>query len=312
MSKHYEVIGLGGTFDHFHVGHEHFLRFASQWGRHLHIGVTAQKLTKGKEFAETIQDFETRKRAVQHFCKVNGISAKIFKLENIYGPTVSEESKVKALIVTEATIKGAEKINEARVASELKALPIHVCNLLRDKHGEIISAERIRTGEINRQGENYADIFSQDLKLDDTQREFFTQLQGEIVDEPSDIRGANCVVGDQTLLEFIGHDWPYLCAVYDLHEQRQAVDDERLTMLNPYAEIDNPAGTISKKLAEVLQDPPKLIRVKGEEDLAAVALMLLAPLGTKIYYGQPNEGMVEMLVTEEKKEEFHQVLKSKT
>ena len=38
-----------------------------------------------------------------------------------------------------------------------------------------------------------------------------------------------------------------------------------------------------------------LIRVDGEEDLATVVCMLLAPLGTNIVYGWPGKGM--MLVT---------------
>jgi hypothetical protein len=42
--------------------------------------------------------------------------------------------------------------------------------------------------------------------------------------------------------------------------------------------------------------------VDGEEDLAAVVLQLLLPLGATIYYGQPNEGLVRWQVTEESKE----------
>jgi uncharacterized protein (UPF0218 family) len=37
-------------------------------------------------------------------------------------------------------------------------------------------------------------------------------------------------------------------------------------------------------------------------------LALVAPLGAVIYYGQPNEGIIEMIVTEELKELFYSIL----
>jgi uncharacterized protein (UPF0218 family) len=98
-------------------------------------------------------------------------------------------------------------------------------------------------------------------------------------------------------------------AVYDLKAQRQPTDSSILTNLKPEITIKNPAGSINLKLTQALQTH-KLIFVDGEEDLAAIALMLSLPLGSKIYYGQPNQGLIEMTVTEEKKDQFFKILNS--
>jgi uncharacterized protein (UPF0218 family) len=64
----------------------------------------------------------------------------------------------------------------------------------------------------------------------------------------------------------------------------------------------NPAGTISddlvQKVAEAVATPPALIFVEGEEDLAVIPLVLAAPLGSIVLYGQPGEGVVLRVVDE--------------
>ncbi len=310
MRKLYEIVGLGGTFDRLHIGHKHFINFASQFGQHLHIGITHSKLTQGKPFSSQIESYETRKRAVIKYCKSQQISGSTIELTDSYGPTLDKKSKIKALAVTSDTVSGANKINQARIAMSLLPLPVHVCPLLKNQTGQIISSEKIRAGEINRNGEAYQQIFTKDLILNDQQRHFFSQPQGKIVDQPSSKNSPlTCLVGDHSLEKFIQHHWHYDLAVYDLKEQRQLTTSKILTNLRPDVIIKNPAGLISLKLNQALQTH-QLIQVEGEEDLAAVALMLSLPLGSKIYYGQPNQGLVEMTVTEEKKNQFYQILSS--
>ena len=74
----------------------------------------------------------------------------------------------------------------------------------------------------------------------------------------------------------------------------------------------NPAGIITKELTAALltalQKDIKYVFVDGEEDTATIVLVLILPLGAKIYYGQPGEGMVELAVTEEKKQVFYEQL----
>jgi len=58
----------------------------------------------------------------------------------------------------------------------------------------------------------------------------------------------------------------------------------------------NPPGTITGMLVEALKNavasPPALVVVEGEEDLAVIPLVLVAPEGVWILYGQPCRGVV--------------------
>jgi len=50
------------------------------------------------------------------------------------------------------------------------------------------------------------------------------------------------------------------------------------------------------------------IFVRGEEDLAALPAILLAPEGSVVLYGQPDEGVVFVSITKSKKEEILDLL----
>lgn len=64
--------------------------------------------------------------------------------------------------------------------------------------------------------------------------------------------------------------------------------------------VDNPPGTITDELCETIEKAKGLatgklnvlIVVNGEEDLAVIPCVLMAPENTVILYGQPGEGLV--------------------
>ena len=70
--------------------------------------------------------------------------------------------------------------------------------------------------------------------------------------------------------------------------------------------VKNPAGTLTNELIAALDQaiahPPTTIVVDGEEDLAVIPMVIAAPLGAIVLYGQPNEGVVLRTVTPEAKE----------
>ena len=80
----------------------------------------------------------------------------------------------------------------------------------------------------------------------------------------------------------------------------------------PTLNAANPAGTISAEmvtvLTQALTQQTQHVLIQGEEDLAAVALILLLPLESEVYYGQPGQGIVRMKVTEELKDKTFKVL----
>ncbi|MCS7121263.1 MAG: DUF359 domain-containing protein [Archaeoglobaceae archaeon] len=79
----------------------------------------------------------------------------------------------------------------------------------------------------------------------------------------------------------------------------------------------NPAGFITKELVETLKIAVDLalngkrvcVFVEGEEDLAAIPLIILLPLKSVLIYGQPREGVVAVEITEEKKVQMLEFVK---
>lgn len=67
--------------------------------------------------------------------------------------------------------------------------------------------------------------------------------------------------------------------------------------------VKNPAGCLTKELIHALDNavahPPVTIWVDGEEDLAVIPMVIAAPLGSVVLYGQPHEGVVVRTVTRE-------------
>jgi pantetheine-phosphate adenylyltransferase len=314
MDKQYKAIGLGGTFDHFHVGHQHFLQFAAGLADEVYVGITTKETTTEKILAETIETYEKRENAVENYLASLDVQFQVFPLTDIYGPTL-ENSPVEAIAVTEATIHGGEAINAERNKRHLTELPIHQTNLLRDSSGGYISSTRIRLGEIDRNGKVFSEVFTKDLILSETQRSIFREKQGELVKSPNVTAPLRYVVGDIVLETFLNAGWDFNLGIFDGKNNREEYVSEAFSTEQIKISVDNPASQISSTaiadLKPLLQENAQLIQVNGEEDLLAVALVLLVPLQSTIYYGQQNEGMVEMVVTAELKEKFYSVLANK-
>lgn len=68
----------------------------------------------------------------------------------------------------------------------------------------------------------------------------------------------------------------------------------------------NPAGTLTPELITAIKEALNSkcrvrIFIEGEEDLATLPTIALAPLSSLIIYGQPSEGIVAVKVTDSKK-----------
>jgi uncharacterized protein (UPF0218 family) len=78
--------------------------------------------------------------------------------------------------------------------------------------------------------------------------------------------------------------------------------------------VKNPPGTITEEAAKAIQGALKStqqirIVVDGEEDLLTLITISYAPLNSFVIYGQPNEGIVVVKVTPEKKAHISEILK---
>jgi len=332
--KKYSVVGLGGTFDHFHLGHQAFINFASRLGDQLIIGITADHLTSQKFFASSIEPLKVRVGSVKHFCHHQQIKAEIEIIHDVYGSTLSEQSPIQALVVTAETLSGAEKINQARQQLHLPTFPIISCALVKDDAGKDLHSERIRGGEVSRDGQSYLQIFQQPIVLTDQQKGQLRQPQGQIVDQPTVELNRTLIilVGDSTIEKFLDNNWQFDIGIFDKYIQRQPATGITQS-LTPNVTVTNPAGTIQPELAQaisvaiqpprhtelvsassnhtsppLLENQPYYVYVDGEEDLAAIPTVLLEPLNSLVYYGQPNEGLVEIKITELTKQSIVKIL----
>jgi uncharacterized protein (UPF0218 family) len=76
--------------------------------------------------------------------------------------------------------------------------------------------------------------------------------------------------------------------------------------------VKNPAGTLTDDLIHALEyaviHSPVTVLVDGEEDLAVIPLVMVAPLGAIVLYGQPHQGVVLRMVNLEAKETARNLL----
>ena len=79
-------------------------------------------------------------------------------------------------------------------------------------------------------------------------------------------------------------------------------------------EVRCPAGLLSIGLISQIGQIGRssVMQIEGEDDLITLLAVFLAPLGSLIIYGQPNEGLVVVEVKESKKQQARQYLEQFT
>lgn len=116
------------------------------------------------------------------------------------------------------------------------------------------------------------------------------------------VRGARNVVtiGDACTLDLATRGRVPDVAVVDFKTKREPDEVARAklrAMAAKVVTVTNPAATLARGVWEALSEAFKSndrvrVEVLGEEDLTALAAISLAPEGTAILYGMPDEGVV--------------------
>ena len=112
-------------------------------------------------------------------------------------------------------------------------------------------------------------------------------------------------VGDETFTNLIKHELYPNLGIIDNLIQRKNYNHDVIPTEN-ILKTSNPAGTITDDLWETIGKALELcgngechvIDVAGEEDLAVLPCILMASEDTTILYGQPNEGLVVLKVSD--------------
>ncbi len=118
------------------------------------------------------------------------------------------------------------------------------------------------------------------------------------------------VVGDATLRNILAVGIKPNLAIVDLRTKRETCT---AALSSNVLRVRNPAGMITRelweKIGEALEKESAAILVEGEEDLAVLPAIIQADWESVVLYGQPDEGIVMVRATQEKKEEAVAILK---
>ena len=300
-------------------------------GKKVIVGLTSDEFVRRWKIEggslKQIEDFEKRKQSVLEFIKKEGVLSKteIVEISDLFGPTLSKELIIDAIIVSEDTKKGVDIINQKRKELGLRPLKIFIAPLVRAEDGKLISSARIRNGEINREGRLYLNPLwlKKDLQLPGILRKEFQKPFGELLKDAKGLfRNTNnlvITVGDVTTKIFNEKSLGQNISVIDFKVAREKkfsnIKELGFAGSENIFHADNPAGYITSSLFRVLLEIFKsdikskiILQINGEEDLAVLPLILIAPLGTVIFYGQPNKGIVRIAVSEETKDKAYELV----
>lgn len=124
-------------------------------------------------------------------------------------------------------------------------------------------------------------------------------------DLPDHITGLDvAVIGDVAALHVHRAGYRPRLTVVDFKTQRSddiVPPDEVRLIGDECIRVVNPPAMITKDLWDAIEtaygmDGTVRIEVEGEEDLAFIPCVLVAPEGSKVIYGMPNRGMVVVTV----------------
>jgi pantetheine-phosphate adenylyltransferase len=318
----FRFLVCGGTFDRFHKGHKEFLNKALESADKILIGVTSNSYVKSFKKGTEIQDFKIRKRAVKDYLISTEAyeKAQIVSIDNAYEPYLETSVDYDAIAVTHKTHKRAVEINSKRKQNGASELKIIIVPMVYAQDGLEISSTRIRQGEIDRNGRLYIspDWKNKTLILPENLRPILQSPWGKVLSEiPRKLNGLRTIaVGDATAQKFNQQNINQFLSIVDFLIDRKVKFKNLLDLgfdNEDAKKAKNPPSQITSELFQAIIQSlegknRQIILVDGEEDLAVLAVLLVAPLGFSVFYGQPNQGLVHVKVTEENKEKAHQLI----
>ncbi len=142
---------LGGTFNVIHDGHMVLLRKAFESGDEIYIGLTTDKMAS-RSRKVPLQDYETRLNNLNNTLgqMAGNKPFFVFPLDDPMDRAASGNFEV--IVVSQETVRGAEKINEVRKRNKLKPLEIVIIDMVLAHDGAPITASRVVQGQINLKG----------------------------------------------------------------------------------------------------------------------------------------------------------------
>lgn len=328
MKKEYEPMYnlsvCGGTFDRLHAGHKAFLRYILAHSKKVMLGVTSDAyVRKQKQDASFIASFAERKAALEDFLKQEHTREKvtIASIDSVFYPSEWELIPLEAIFVTNDSRNGAMRINEDRKKKGLPLLDVVVVPMVSQSNKKL-SSSTLRTTHPSLK-KTVRMSYKRTLLLPQSQRIHLQKPFGNVIrleDMPfTTIEGEKTItVGDVVTKQFNERHVGQRISVVDFIVQRKptynSVQELGFSGEELILSAKNPAGYVTVSLWDTLEQAFSItqkriiVRIYGEEDLAVLPLVLLAPLGTSIFYGQPHQGVVQVIVSKKTKENAYDII----
>lgn len=155
-------------------------------------------------------------------------------------------------------------------------------------------------------------------------RHFLKEPIGQLVNERELItllRSEKYIVsiGDIVTYTILKNEIKPIICIIDYKTRRGKVSSEIVNIIKSFGKknilINNPSGTISDELWDIIEKSLKnyenislRIEIDGEEDLASLAVVYLAPSDVTIIYGLPDKGVLIIKPTSENKKKAKEIL----
>jgi uncharacterized protein (UPF0218 family) len=119
-------------------------------------------------------------------------------------------------------------------------------------------------------------------------------------------------IGDIVSRNILERNLPLNVFIVDNRSMRELIEPIDASV-SKVLYLINPAGAISGDSWRIIDEAINSeglvkVLVEGEEDLLTIVAALLAPVNSMVVYGQPNEGIVVINVTEEVKKEMREII----
>jgi pantetheine-phosphate adenylyltransferase len=327
----YKNVFVGGTFDTLHKGHVALLTKAFGSGDTVTVGITSDAYVSKFKNAPH-KPFTERKVTVAEWLKSQGYAdrATIISIDSPYEPAASGDYSA-IMVTTDNRLRGDE-INYLRDQKGLTPLTLIEISLVSAEDGLPISSTRVRSGAIDERGRMVMpEVLRASLQAPLGKLYPTSEVAGRLMQVHESVIIS---IGDITTTTFMKMGIVPALSVIDLKVNRQAYqsfDAYRFPETTHVYHVTSGPGHITHQAIETVKDwadryaqpQVSVLIVDGEEDLLTLPAIVYAPIGSLVYYGQPNlpifaasaegnqpvhEGLVEVEVNQQTKERAMELL----
>ena len=323
----YHRVFVAGTFDRLHSGHKATLTRAFEAGETVQIGLTSDTYISRFKQTSGIRPYEERRKMLISWLHDVGVSSRatIIPIDDPYEPAASDPEGEVLVVTSDNKARGVE-VNARRSSRGLPPLTLLEVPLVSAEDNKPISSTRVRLREIDPTGKL---IMPESLRPE-LGLPLGAVLVGDGIGTSIENRrnGIIIAVGDMTTMTILTAGVVPHLTIVDYHVGRKPFPDieAKLTALHLFQKtIESGPGFIADEAVGTVQkwakhpDEKMIMVIKGEEDLLTLPAVAYGPIGSVVYYGQPplrlkssaghaGEGVVEVVISADKRQEAQDLL----